>query len=409
MYDTIVVGGGISGIYAVREILKKNPESSVALVEKYKGLGGRTYSYNYKNLHWEMGAGRIHKSHKHTLDLIKFYGLTLIPLGGHLDYKEGPDDLIIGNPFENISHVYLEPLTQLSSSILASNTIETLMNRIYGPSLTNKILSYFPYFGEVKVARADISLKTFFGGEMSSNKNFYIIKEGFSELIARMIKDIKDRGCTIFNRCQLTDIKYKDKVNECIFDKKILKAKKVVLALHRDAVADLAVFKGWKVLNYLKTEPLLRIYGVFNDCWFAGLNNIVTPGPLRYIIPVGKKAIMLSYTDGDDTKKYMQLQEKHGDKALEKLIMKETRLLFPDKKIDDPIFFKSHPWSIGATYWLPGSYNPEKESLNSVRPLPSVLPSVWLCGESWSLRQAWVEGALEHTILCLSELDRRQT
>jgi hypothetical protein len=406
MYDTIVVGAGISGIYAVREILKKNPGSSVALVERYKGLGGRTYSYKHGDVHWEMGAGRIHKSHKHTIGLIEEYDLTLIPISSSLGYKESPGSDIIENPFESLSQVYIEPLKKLSADVLSKSTLESLMYRIYGPKITNNVLSYFPYFGEVRVLRADLALKTFFGGEMSSHSGYFVIKEGFSELIANMVKDIEGRGCIILNRHKLLNIKYNDGVNECIFDKKTLKAKKVILALHSDAVASLPVFKGWKTLTYLKTQPLLRIYGIFDDGWFAGLGNVVTPGPLRYIIPVGPKAIMLSYTDGDDTKDYLRTQMHRGDKALEKVIMGQIRGLFPEKKIADPVFFKSHPWDTGATYWLPGSYNPEVVSLECIHPL-STLPKVWLCGESWSLRQAWVEGALEHTILCLSEVDRR--
>ena len=405
MYDTIVVGAGISGIYAVREILRKKPGSTVALIERYKGLGGRTYSYKYKDIHWEMGAGRIHKSHKLVLGLIKEYGLTLIPIGSELGYKENSRSEIIENPFESLSHVYIEPLKRLSPEVLGKSTLESLMYRIYGPKITNNVLSYFPYFGEVRVLRADLALKAFFGGEMSSHSGYFVIKEGFSELIACMVKEIESLGCKIFNRHKLLDIKYKDGVNSCIFDKEVLKAERVILALHRDAVADLNVFKGWKVLKYLKSEPLLRIYGVFDDGWFKGLGNVVTPGPLRYIIPVGPKAIMLSYTDGDDTKDYLRTQMYRGDKALEKVIMGQIRDLFPEKQIADPVFFKSHPWDTGATYWLPGSYNPERVSLECVHPLTS-LPNVWLCGESWSLRQAWVEGALEHTILCLSELDK---
>jgi len=338
--------------------------------------------------------------------LVKTYGLNLIPISGSLGYKEGPDSEIIENPFESLSHVYLEPLKRLSPEVLGRSTIESLMYRIYGPKITNNVLSYFPYFGEVRDLRADLALNAFFGGEMSSNRGYFVIKEGFSELIARMVKEVEKRGCVILNRHKLLDIKYKNELNECIFDKKILKAKQVILALHRDAVASLPAFKEWKVLTYLKTQPLLRIYGVFDDGWFAGMGNVVTPGPLRYIIPVGPKAIMLSYTDGADTKDYLRTQMHRGDKALEKVIMRQIRGLFPEKKIADPVFFKSHPWDTGATYWLPGSYNPEVASLDCIHPL-STLPNVWLCGESWSLRQAWVEGALEHTILCLSEVDRR--
>ncbi len=69
--------------------------------------------------------------------------------------------------------------------------------------------------------------------------------------------------------------------------------------------------------------------------------------------------------------------------------------MFPDKDIPEPLFFKTHPWSEGCTYWLPGTYNAEELSNEALQPLPS-MPGVHCCGESFSLRQAWMEGALEH-------------
>jgi hypothetical protein len=73
--------------------------------------------------------------------------------------------------------------------------------------------------------------------------------------------------------------------------------------------------------------------------------------------------------------------------------------------IPDPLFFKSHPWKTGATYWIPGDYSPVLESKKAVHPFPAKFPGVWLCGESWSLRQAWVEGALEHAEEMLKKLN----
>jgi monoamine oxidase len=116
--------------------------------------------------------------------------------------------------------------------------------------------------------------------------------------------------------------------------------------------------------------------------------------------------IMISYTDGDDTQDYMKLQSVGGDKALEKAVMKDIRELFPRDHIPNPVFFRSHPWETGCTYWLPGSYSPQKASEAATHPLPSKLPGVWLCGESWSMRQCWVEGALEHTREMLKKINK---
>lgn len=399
-YDCIIVGAGISGLYSAREILKKHPKWSVALAERYEGVGGRTYSYRHDGIKWEAGAGRIHSSHKRTLELIKEYGLHLIPLDDSIFYKESGSSPVVENNFNTYYSMYIKPLEQLDPTILANHTILRILIKLYGDTFTNNLLSYFPYRSEVTTLRADLGLKSF-REEMGSQKGYYIIKEGFSELIKCMKHDIQKRGCKILVHHRLKNLR-KDHITRCVFDfqgkQTILSAKHVVLALHNDAISEIPVFRSFDVLKHLKSQPLLRIYGIFKKPWFSDLKRIVTPGHLRYIIPVGN-AIMLSYTDGNDTRIYGAIKD---DKKLEDIIMKDIRELFPERHIPDPVFFKTHYWPTGATYWLPGNYSPEELSEKSVHPL-SDFPSVWLCGESWSMRQAWVEGALEHTELCLKK------
>lgn len=422
-YDCIVVGAGISGLYMTRELQKQNPSWSIALAERYKGLGGRTYSYEppeFTPIHWEMGAGRIHKSHKLVKGLLKDYGLTWIPIDSKVYYKEASYTPIQPNPFETQTiPLYLEPLTKLEPSVLASHTIEELLTKLHGASKTNELLGAFPYKAEVSVLRADLGLKSFLEGEMRSNAEYGIILEGFSELVARLRADVESKGCVILNRHMLmdlravhsgpgTDLTFKFGYDEGRITLRAGKA--VVLALHKDAVAALPAFHRWSTLRLLKTEPLLRTYMIFptvkGRCWFSDLGHIVTPKRPRNIIPIQPKkgVIMISYTEGSDTKPYMGCKT---EKAMQAAILRDIRALFPDRTIPDPVFFKSHPWTTGTTYWLPsvgGVYNPETESLSSLQPLPSDLPNVWLTGESWCLRQAWVEGALEQSLLCLKAM-----
>ena len=72
-------------------------------------------------------------------------------------------------------------------------------------------------------------------------------------------------------------------------------------------------------------------------------------------------------------------------------VMKEIRKLFPTRHIPEPILFKIYPWTEGCTYWLTGTYNPIEMSKNA----HTIKPGLYCCGESISLRQAWMEGALE--------------
>jgi hypothetical protein len=90
--------------------------------------------------------------------------------------------------------------------------------------------------------------------------------------------------------------------------------------------------------------------------------------------------------------------ETYGEDAVKKEVMQHIRSAFPEKSpVPDPIFFKIHPWHDGCTYWLPGVYNPCKVSDASVHPVPDIFPTTFVCGESTSIRQAWMEGALEQT------------
>ncbi len=258
---------------------------------------------------------------------------------------------------------------------------------------------------------------------MSTHSGYGVIQEGFGELVARIRKDIESRGAVILNRHRLMKLASAgEKATDLTFEfgykepgkphgTIVLRAEKAcVLALHKDAVTELKEFKGWPVLSYLQTAPLLRCYAIFDThkgpVWFSDMTRVVTPARPRYILPMNpaQGTIMISYTDGDDTKEYMRIQKAGGDKALEKAVMKDIRELFPRENPPNPVFFRSHPWETGCTYWLPGSYSPAVASKAAIHPLPSKLPGVWLCGESWSLRQCWVEGALEHTRQMLDKL-----
>lgn len=173
-----------------------------------------------------------------------------------------------------------------------------------------------------------------------------------------------------------------------------------ICALHRDAFASIPLFKGWATLDKLKMEPLVRTYAVFplnhGVAWFADLPKVASKGFVRYFLPMDPSCgtVMISYTDGKDARKILGLLDRLGEEETGERIVEEVRKMFPDRKIPDPVFFKAHPWTSGCTYWLPGSYDPEDVSRDALQPFPDL--NVYCCGESFSLRQAWMEGAVEH-------------
>jgi len=167
-------------------------------------------------------------------------------------------------------------------------------------------------------------------------------------------------------------------------------SKKLICAIPSESLKKIPYFKNLEVLKHVKMEPLLRTYAAYKTPWFKGLGRIVTDTPIRYFLPINDNIAMVSYTDSKDAEYYKKIDKKR----LGEVIQTGLRELFPDRKIPDYSYFKDHYWSYGATYWLPGNYSVSEESKKSIKPFDEDL---FIIGESFSMKQAWMEGALEQT------------
>jgi hypothetical protein len=413
--DILILGAGIAGLYCGIELLQKRPSLKVVILEKYNYTGGRVVTFHKKiedmkgncsDLQWENGAGRIHTSHTKVLSFLKKYKLTTIPIGDTMLYE---DDGVIGpNIFTETMKLLSSAIDELSQEYLATHTLREVLETILGTEKTNSLLLQFPYRAEVDTLRADMGLESF-QEEMGTYKGYVVVKEGLSALIQGMRKEFESLGGTLFHGHTVTDIlpsgammlvKTKTNSGEVLWE-----SPTVICALHRDAFQEIPLFHDWTMLRKLKMEPLVRTYAVFptekGKSWFSDLPKITSAGPVRFFIPMNPSCgtVMLSYTDGKDARKILHLLDKRGEEATGDYLVEEVRKMFPEKTIPDPLFFKSHPWTSGCTYWLPGSYDPYKESKKALKPFPDL--NLFCCGESFAIRQAWMEGALEHADLLL--------
>ncbi len=64
-----MIGGGLSGLTAAREILKKQPKYKVTVLEANDYLGGRTKSIILNNCNFDLGAQFIGPSQHHVIEL----------------------------------------------------------------------------------------------------------------------------------------------------------------------------------------------------------------------------------------------------------------------------------------------------------------------------------------------------
>ena len=408
-YDLIIVGGGIAGLRVGIEALKTNPGINCCILEKYGYIGGRIVTFR-KNIpkvgevQWENGAGRIATTHKKVLHLLKEYGLTFIPIGNESSFINEKTGVITENKFSDLIQFYFGPIEQLTANVLATHTLSELLNKTIGLVAAKKLYEQFPYYSEIHTLRADLALESF-RKEMGDNNGFGVVKEGFSSLTNAMMTEFTSLGGKVImdlNAYKVTT-NYDNSVTiNCKIrntNKKTSYTGKVaVLALHQSALTKIEGVNNIAVLRHLTMMPLLRIYAVFPTkngiSWFSKFNKIVTNSRIRYIIPIDfrRGIVMISYTDGLDAKWWFK--QNIDDNGLKEIVMTKIRKLFPELNIPDPVFFKQHPWYDGCTYWLPGSYDVEEESNKSLHPRPKSMPNLFMCGESFAVKQCWVESAL---------------
>jgi len=415
-FDYAIIGGGLAGLYVAREIAKKQPKASIAVFEKYRVFGGRVLTFREGPYQWEAGAGRIHSSHTLVRSLLKQYKLKEVPIPSEVGWVETYGARLVPNEWEQSLSSWLTEISKLPQEQLATHTLFEILTKIFGEAEAKRMVAPFPYYGEIYTLRADLAIESFHG-EMGTHDHYSVSPDGYDMLIGSLVDDCVNHGVQLQTHWDLKAAAPEGGAIRLWFaegspsDKdarpvKEILAKKAIFALHRDALAKINLFESWPLLKKVKMEPLHRIYAVFpksndNKVWFEGLGKFVTPTPIRYFIPINpaKGITMISYTDGEDTKVWTDLAYGADPKneTLGFLLTQECRRLFPEKDIPYPIFLKSHPWDSGCTYWLPGQYNVKEASKESLQPFGSAMPNIYVCGESFSLRQAWMEGALENT------------
>jgi len=398
-YDVIIVGAGIAGLRTGIQLLKNHSHLHCVILEKYNYNGGRVTTFHKTipgigKVQWEKGAGRIATTHKKVLGLLKQYGLTTVPISEESDFIQ-PSGTIQPNRFSNLHDVFIEPLRGLSADILQTHTLAQVSEMVFGSKQTHDFYSQFPYFSEIHTLRADHAIYVF-DYEMGKNGSFVVCPEGLSSMIDGMVHEFQALGGSILHDQEVKSVStLKDGSVHVRTSHKLYHGSICVMALPSEPMKRIKGVSHLPVLNRLVMNPLLRMYAVFplkkGKSWFSDMKKVVVDGPIRYIIPVSDRSIMISYTDGNDARYWMRKDQKH----MEIEVMRQIRSLFPDQSIPDPIFFTIHDWHEGCTYWKPGRYNLFEESKRSLHPDPITMPNLFVCGESFAVLQCWMECAIE--------------
>ena len=392
-YDIIIIGSGISGLYAAYNIKKMSPDTSFLILEKYKKqwIGGRTSNEMFYGTEIVTGAGIGRKKkdkllHKllDELDLktteftIKPYYSTVFH---HLDVKKVIDHL------KNEYKKYKGPQT----------TFKTFAMGVLGEKTYNQFLLSVGYTDFEKEDAHD----TLYSYGMDDN---YCCSKGFTVPWRKMVMKLADEiGQSHFkfssNVSKIT--KTDDSPCEFVIDTeegKKYTCNKVIVAT---TITGLRKLLPNPIYNDIEGQPFLRLYGKFSKSSIPIMKEYVKgytclPGPLQKILPINPDAgiYMIAYNDNNNTlalKNNLENTEENKDMYCE---LVEKSLGIPANSLH-LIAIKDFYWSVGTHYYKPLNMSVYKDRDEFIDIAQHPEKGILVVGEVVSHNQGWTEGALD--------------
>jgi hypothetical protein len=409
----IIVGAGITGLYLAYKLLLKGVSAvDIVIFEGSDRIGGRIYTNEHKGFRYSVGAGRLGKKHKYVMKIIKDFKLQdqMINIGKNTNYfVEGR----LMNEAELLSH-YKSNFKSLNE--LWRYAIEKKLNgNKYDPSLYN-LHNYFSlilssndvellkislgYIGEMYDMNAYNGLLTLRKDFDIRNNEFFILRDGIHILCDVLYKYILDAGVSVKFSSILEDVCDSESgAGGESGDKKYVKVSgvkhsysKLYLTIKRGDYMNIGYFKKYESLfNTVSDGHLLRIFAQYKDVWFKDMPKILTQNKLQFIIPIDYNSglIQISYSDRYNADFWNAFK---NEKDVKKYLTKILNEMFPEKNIKEPEWITMHFWKAGDHMWNVG-VNTKKiqEKMDEI----FIPKDIYILGETYSERQAWIEGAIE--------------
>lgn len=398
IYDIIIIGGGIGGLYSAYKIKNYSSETRFLILEKSKrsDFGGRLGNYNFfgESVVKGAGIGRIKK------DILLKSLLDKLGLDSHkfiVSKKYAPN---MASHICDINYIHKLLCKKYKSKPLEwrQKTFKEFATKILGKrTYRDFVLStgYQDYNNE------DIEETLYkYGFDNTSSKIWTAFSVPWKELIEKLAFNI---GIEYIKFNQDVISFAKSRTNPEIF---IIKnsnnqkyyAKKIIVATTIQSVCKL--FKSYPIYRNIGTNVFLRLYGKFAKSSINIMKEqisttTIVKTPVQKIIPINrdKGIYMISYCDDKNAVGFTSYLEntpknrKFWENELKKALSLKNEVL---KLLSIKAFY----WPIGTHYYKP--LNPiykTRENYVNIAQHPD--DNILVVGEMISRKHGWTEGALE--------------
>jgi monoamine oxidase len=440
IYDLVIIGGGISGLYTLYKLGKKYPRLKILLLESNERYGGRIYSHKEsidgQEYIMDLGAGRLGHHHDLIIRLINelhlkdkmitipntktYIEVTKKNNKTHVSDKTTTKDYIM----EKLNKFLFSPfVSKLGKSVIQTFYISDLIKKYLSVSFSQKVESVFEYSSDLNDFNAYDAIE-YFKYDYNKETTFFTLKGGLQQIIEGLLVVIKKLPSYKSHTIRVANLSNVENVtrntNTNLFKLSITDYKKsknytinskyLICAIPKNSLERLDIFKPFmRDLNSINNINLLRIYEIYDtktgDAWFKPIKKTITNSEVQFIIPINPNngLIMSSYSDCANARYWNLLLAKKGIDSVKNKLNEKLNELFSIYNIQVPTskYIKMYYWDAGVAYW---KKNVDSEYLSSK--LLNPMPGVFIIGENYSNYQAWCEGALMTSDNCIVKLSK---
>ena len=430
-FDLTVVGGGISGLFFAWRYLKyfketHNIQKKILILEAGTELGGRISKITTKDGDLiDLGPIRLRSNHRHMLKIISDLGLKTLPMEcdqTSFFYIKG---LLLSNEElrQKSSELYEledseknqtsnELLTKkLSEFVTNSKAIKNIdyrdfLKKILSPGALRYVTDCDGYDSNFDRSNALDGIRYHLESNQRPIKT-YGLNGGIFKLIEHLSKEIKKLGGEIqtsqkvseFNEYTHNGINY---LNLETRSRK-LSSKNVVFAIPKKQIREIScknilrTENSRRILNSIETQSAAKSIHLFEHCWWA------KKYPKNFTITLDKSPRIIRFRSMEGGLHVVEFfsdysHDKQISKSLEEFKIKGFNALSEIFSTQIP-----RPVSSFSTLWdaknSTGSYHIWNPGIDSISQAEKVLrlshnSKVFICGEAYSNRQSWMEGAV---------------
>jgi len=381
IFDVIIIGGGIAGMYSCYRWNQLYPNDHILLVEASDKLGGRMETVSFEEIDIPLGSGIGRERDFLLRKLLYELGIPVKLIEHNFDYSKEMEPCVVKSTFLYLKKMYL---TQRKRMTFKDFVMSKLNKKEY-----YKFLECSGYRDYEEEDALDVFKYYGFEDNYENGNIFYV---PWKLLLNRLTKLIQG----------FTYIQYNHPIQEIrkstsIFYVDKFKSKKVILATTIEPVRQL--LHRFPIYQWIKSQPFLKLYAKCDDEFIPILkekvpHQLIVKGYLQKIIPVqsDRGIYLIAYNDNE----YARLLQ-HRVENTEKNRTWLGQILSITLQLPKPIKLNKiigKYWSAGTHYYPPLPYE-FKNRQDFIRQAQHPAQNCFVVGEMVSLHQGWVEGALE--------------